>query len=143
MNCKEIFTKSVSDRLEDKAVIGVITVKAINLESLDLKMRSNGTNCTELTLDDGRWVFNRSRSGEIIVGVEKDEDSKNGIRRMPCSYNKEITLTIVMDDFSVEIFEDGRSMSSAIYPPEGADGIELIVKADACEYTRAEIVKTV
>ncbi|MBR2350845.1 MAG: glycoside hydrolase family 32 protein, partial [Clostridia bacterium] len=118
VNCKEIFTKSVSDRLEDKAVIGVITVKAINLESLDLKMRSNGTNCTELTLDDGRWVFNRSRSGEIIVGVEKDEDSKNGIRRMPCSYNKEITLTIVMDDFSVEIFEDGRSMSSAIYPPE-------------------------
>ncbi len=58
---------------------------------------------------------------------------------MPYSASDEVTLTIVMDEFSVEIFEDGRAMSSTIYPPEGADGIELTVKADSCEYTRADV----
>ena len=103
-------------------------------------MRSSGANYTELTLNNGEWVFNRSKSGERIAGVEKDADSLNGIRRMHCSDTKEITLTIVMDDFSVEIFEDGRAMSSTIYPPEGADGLELTVKADSCLYERADVV---
>ena len=51
-----------------------------------------------------------------------------------------MTLTLVMDDFSVEIFEDGRSLTSTVYPPEGADGFELTVKAEKCLYERADIV---
>ena len=46
-----------------------------------------------------------------------------------------------MDEFSVEIFEDGRVLSSTIYPPLGADGLELIVKAKDCHYTKADIAK--
>ncbi len=140
VNCGEAYKCAVSDRLEDKASKGVITIKATDLESLDVKMRSNGENYTRLTLNDGEWVFDRSKSGEAIIGVEKDPDSLNGIRRMPCSGKKEITLTIVMDEFSVEIFEDGRVLSSTIYPPADADGLEIDVKAESCQYERATIL---
>lgn len=141
VNCSEVYKTSVSEKLEDKATKGVITIKATDLEYLALKMRSNGTNCTEFSLNGSEWVFNRSNSGEAIVGAEKDADSMNGIRRMPYSGNREITLTIVMDEFSVEIFEDGRALSSTIYPPIDADSIELTIKAGSCEYERADIVQ--
>ena len=139
VSCNKVLEASVIDRLEDKAVTGVITVNASDVESLAIKLRSDGTNYTALALKDGEWVFDRSKSGEIIVGAEKDDDSVNGIRRMPCSNNKDIILTIVMDEFSVEIFEDGRVLSSTIYPPDNADGIELTVNAKSCLYQRADI----
>ena len=140
VNCKEVYKTTVTDKLEDNVVRGVITVKATGLESISIKMRSDGVNFTSLTLNNGEWVFDRSRSGETIVGAEKDSDTLNGIRRMPYSGNKEVTLTLVMDDFSVEIFEEGRSLTSTVYPPEGADGFELTVKAEKCLYERADIV---
>ena len=141
MNCGEAYKATVCDKLEDKLVSGVITIKATGLESMDIKMRSNGTNYTQLSLRDGEWVFDRSKSGEVIRGAEKDEDSINGIRRMPYSDKREVTLTIVMDEFSVEIFEDGRALSSTIYPPFDGKGFELTVKSENCEYERAEIIK--
>ena len=139
-SCKEVLKAKVEEHFTDKAKSGVITIKATELESLDIKLRSNGESYTRLSLNEGDWVFDRSLSGEIIVGAEKDESSMKGIRSMPCSQSGEITLTIVMDEFSVEIFEDGRALSSTIYPPENADGLELIVKAASCLYERAEIV---
>ena len=59
---------------------------------------------------------------------------------MPFSNDRDVTVTIVLDDFSVEVFEDGRVMSSTIYPPEDADGLELCVDADNWTYTRSDIV---
>ena len=118
----------------------MVTIKATKLEEFAIKMRSNGTNYTELRLENNEWVFNRSKSGEEIVGAEKDSDSLNGIRRMPCSNRADVTVTIVMDEFSVEIFEGGRVLSSTIYPPCDADGLELTVKAADCLYERADIV---
>ena len=140
VNCGEVHKAAVCDKIEDKAVKGVITIKATSLESFEMKMRSNGTHYTKLMLKDGQWVFDRSKSGETITGVEKDPDSLNGIRRMPYSNKKEVTVTIVMDDFSVEIFEDGRALTSTIYPPSDADGLELAVKADTCQYERADVI---
>ena len=140
VNCSEVYNTAVNEKLVDNVKRGVITIKVTSLESLDIKLRSNGENFTRLTLNNGEWVFDRSKSGEAIVGVEKDADSLNGIRRMPCSGKQEITLTIVIDDFSVEIFEDGRSLTSTIYPPDDADGLELTVKAESCQYERADIV---
>lgn len=139
VNCIEKYKTTVRDQLSDKVEKGVITITATDLESLDIKMRVGGENYTRLTLIDGEWVFDRSKSGEAIVGAEKDSDSLSGIRRMPYSGKKDVTLTIVMDDFSVEIFEDGRVLSSTIYPPLGADAFELNVKAASCYYTRAEV----
>lgn len=140
VNCTESYKAAVCDKLEDKVRKGVITIKATNLEALAIKMRSNGVNYTQLTLKDGQWVLDRSKSGETIIGAEKDLDSVNGIRRMPLSNKKEITLTIVMDAFSVEIFEDGRALSSTIYPPDDADSFVLAVRAESCQYERADIV---
>jgi hypothetical protein len=45
-----------------------------------------------------------------------------------------------MDAFSVEIFEDGRALSSTIYPPDDADSFVLAVRAESCQYERADIV---
>ena len=59
----------------------------------------NGTNYTSLDLIGDEWVFNRSKSGETITGVEKDSDSLNGIRRMPYIKAETTVLTILMDDF--------------------------------------------
>ena len=139
VNSQLVYEADVCDRLCDRAVTGVVSVKATNLRELSIKLRSNGENYTSMALVDGEWVFDRSKSGEAIVGAEKDADSLNGIRRMPYSGNDDVILTIVMDEFSVEIFEDGRALSSTIYPPVGADGIELCVKADSCHYERSDI----
>lgn len=139
VNCTEASKIPVRDKLEDKVVKGVITIKATNLEELEIRMRSDGTSYTSISLKNGEWVFDRSKSGEAIIGVEKDSDSLNGIRRMPFSNKKETTITIVMDEFSVEIFEDGRALSSTIYPPQSADGFELTAKAESCIYERANI----
>ena len=139
VNSEPVYEADVCDRLCDRAVTGVVSVKATNLRDLSIKLRSNGENYTSMALVDGEWVFDRSKSGEAIVGAEKDADSLNGIRRMPYSGNDDVTLTIVMDEFSVEIFEDGRALSSTFYPPVGADGIELCVKADSCHYERSDI----
>ena len=134
-----VLTENVDKEFFDEVVHGVVTIKAKGLKNLALKLRDNGENCTELCLKDGEWVFCRARSGEEVKGVEKDADSLAGIRRMPCSMKDEITLTIVMDDFSVEIFEDGNAMSSTIYPPENAVGLALKVEANACTYQKATV----
>ena len=140
VNCTETYKATAPGTLTDKAVKGVITVKATDLAGFSMKMRAGGGHYTALSLQNGQWVFDRSGSGEAISGAEKDADSLNGIRRMPCSMGKEITLTVVMDEFSVEIFEDGRALSATVYPPEDADGIELSVQAESWQYTRADIV---
>ena len=46
-----------------------------------------------------------------------------------------------MDEFSVEIFEDVRALSSTIYPPFDGNRIELSVKADSCYYEREDVLK--
>lgn len=142
VNCGEALKSSVYDRFEDNVKNGVITIKATNLENLEIKMRSNGNNYTVLMLENGEWVFDRSKSGESIIGAEKDADSLNGIRRMPFSGKKDVTLTIVTDEFSVEIFEDGRALSSTIYPPDDATALQLNVQAKSCVYERAIIIQS-
>ena len=139
LKAKETVKTVGCDSISDRVVTGIVTVKATELESLVMKMRTDGENYTELSLKDGEWVFNRSRSGEEIKGVEKDSDSLSGIRRMPFSANKEVTLTVVMDKYSIEIFEDGRAMTSTIYPPECADALEISVKAKEWHYERADV----
>ena len=46
VNCGEALKSSVYDRFEDNVKNGVITIKATNLENLEIKMRSNGKNIT-------------------------------------------------------------------------------------------------
>ena len=53
--------------------------------------------------------------------------------------NNQKIKTIVMDDFSVEIFEDGMALTLTIYPPDDANGLQPNVKASSCHYTRADV----
>ena len=129
----------VEKSFTDEVKRGVITIETTSLKSLSLKLRKGENNYTSFSLENGEWVFDRSKSGEQIVGVEKDADSLSGIRRMPFSKGDKTTLTLVLDDYSVEIFENGKSLSATIYPPENANGLELIVDAKSCVYTKKEI----
>ena len=131
--------EKVDNRLLDAVKIGVLRIHAKNLQSLKLHLRQKGEHYVSLMLEDGEWVFDRSRVGKPIVGAEKDEDSLNGIRRMPFGGKENTVLTIVMDEFSVEIFEDGKALSSTIYPEEDADELCLTVDAEECSYRRQRI----
>ena len=51
---------------------------------------------------------------------------------MPFIGGDETQIVIVMDEFSIEIFADGKSLSSTIYPDSDADGFELFVDTDSC-----------
>ncbi len=131
--------EKVAAELKDSAVTGVLRIKAKNLRSLSLRLRQKGENYALLELLNGEWVFDRSRAGEKIVGVEKDQDSLAGIRRMPFSGGAETVLTVVLDEFSVEIFENGKALSATVYPELDADGICLTVDADECVYVRESV----
>ena len=137
---KEVLRKNVNGVLTDKATTGILRIQAKDLKGLSLQLRQKGDTVTKLTIVDGEWVFDRSQSGEKITGVEKDSDSLAGIRRMPKGKGKITELTIVMDTFSVEIFEDGNVLSSTVYPDLDADGITLSVEAEQCTYVREEIL---
>ena len=123
----------------DDAKIGVLRIQAKNLRSLRLALRKKGESQAELALKDGEFIFDRSKVGEEITGVEKDEDSLNGIRRMPFSGRENVELTVVMDEFSVEIFENGKVLSSTIYPDQDATEICLTVDAQECVYRRESL----
>ena len=136
---KVVKEQTVKNEMTDNVKIGVLKIKAENLTEFSLKIRRKGDNYALLKLNGDEWVFDRSRAGEQINGQEKDEDSLSGIRRMPYNKKKITSLTIVLDEFSVEIFEDGKALSSTVYPSVDADGLELKVKADSCSYVREEI----
>lgn len=127
-------------RHTDRMDRGVITVGAKNLRGMDLSLRVGGGCRTTISLVGDEWILDRSHSGEQIVGVETDADSLAGIRRMPHTAGDETTLTVVMDDFSLEVFEGGRSLTSTIYPPDGANGIELSLTADEWYVEKADVV---
>ncbi|MBQ8395257.1 MAG: glycoside hydrolase family 32 protein [Clostridia bacterium] len=132
--------EKVAGCLLDTASVGVLRIQAKNLRALTLQLRKKGENCALLTLQNGEWVFDRSRAGEAITGVEKDEDSLRGIRRMPFGGEETTELIVVMDTFSVEIFENGKALSATIYPEEDAEGICLSVDADECLYRRERVI---
>ena len=127
--------KSVSDNI----VSGVVKLEAKGLKSLSLKVRKKGDKFASLTLKNGEWVFDRKNAGESIIGVEKDEYSLAQIRTMPFDGGENTSLEIVLDTFSVEIFADGRALSSIVVPEEDADGLELELDAESCIYRRFSI----
>ena len=128
--------EKVESQLFDSAVTGVLRIQAKNLRSLDLCIRKKGEKCARLALKNGEWVFDRSNAGEAILGQEKNADSLAGIRRMPFGGKETTELTVVLDAFSVEIFENGKALSSTVYPDLDAEEISLTVDADECVYVR-------
>lgn len=137
---KEAIRKTDVKAVKDNVKIGVAEISADNLREFDLLMRKGKGAFTSFKLAGKEWVFDRSHSGEPITGVETNADSIAGIRRMPFDGKCRTQITIVFDEFSVEIFVNGKSMTSTVYPPQDADGLELKIDADNCEYVRYDIV---
>lgn len=140
VSADKVYEKEVCGSLTDNIKIGVVRINAKNLKAFDLRLRKKGDAYTGFYLKDGQWIFDRSRSGEKIDGKESDADSLAGIRRMPSDGCAETELTVVLDEFSVEIFVNGKALSSTVYPDTDADGLELKVKADKCTVSRFEVV---
>lgn len=135
----EVINKAVDGTFVDSVKIGVVKIKTKNLKDLTLYLRKKGNTYTKFYLNGNEWVFDRSHSGEKIEGTERDTDSLAGIRRMPFENCVDTEITVVLDKFSVEIFVNGKALSSTIYPEIDADGLELSVKADECVYLRSEV----
>lgn len=131
--------ETVDKGLSDNAITGVLRIRAKNLRRLTLKLRKKGKKHASFAFNGEEWVFNRANVGEAISGQEKDEDSLLGIRRMPFGGKQTTEITVVMDEFSLEIFENGKALSSTVYPDLDADGIYLSVDADECVYVRETI----
>lgn len=131
-----VFSKCLSKNYKDKAKVGFYKLELKELQEFDLKLRKGKEHFTSLKLEKDEWVFNRSNSGEKIVGQETDSDSSLGIRRMPLKDQKEHLIYIVLDEFSVELFIDGMSLTSLIYPDEQDDLLELEVSCKECKITK-------
>ncbi|MBE7087234.1 MAG: glycoside hydrolase family 32 protein [Clostridiales bacterium] len=136
---KSLLKTKIDKSFKDNAVVGTIKLKIKDLESFSMRLRGKGDECVKLCLEKGEWVFDRSKLSEKITGVEKDEFSLSGKRCMPFTGNKETEITVVMDLFSLEIFIDGKAMTSTIYPDDDADEIAIEVKSSNCEYERFSV----
>ena len=91
-----------------------------------------------MNLGVNEFIFDRSNMKNKISGVEKDSDSLNGIRRMPINNLKDVTIEVIMDEFSLEFFINGKSASFQVYNDLDADGVELSFKASNCEYIKSK-----
>ena len=105
-----------NDIYQEHVRCGFYKLNVKDLTSFELTLRQGKTHKTTFTLNKNEWVFDRSHSGIEISGKESDQDSLNGIRRMPLIKKDEHEIYLVLDEFSVEIFVDGVSMTSTIYP---------------------------
>jgi beta-fructofuranosidase len=140
-NYENSATKQVEKHLRDEFKIGALKLQISNLEDLNLKLRQKGDQYFNVTLNGNEIVFDRSKAGEQIVGAEKNDDSLNGIRRMPIEDLDNVEIEIISDEFSLEFFVNGLSASFTLYPDSDSVGLELDVKSNCCSYTKSEYIK--
>ena len=113
--------------------VGTLELEVENLNNLEINLRQGEDQVTKFYLDGNDFVFDRSKSGEALGGLEKDELSLKGIRKMPYEKKEKDIIYIVMDKYSVEIFVNGISMSNVVYPKESSDGVEIKIGAKTAE----------
>ena len=123
------------DKYSDHLSVGTMVLEIEKLKKLSIDLRKGDGEVTKFYLDKKDFVFDRSKSGEKIEGLEKDELSLKGIRKMPYLKKDKDIIYIVMDKYSVEIFVNGISMSNVIYPKESSDGVEIKLRAKEVELT--------
>ena len=134
-NCVE---KHIKKTHNTKFKYGAFKLEIDNLQDFRLKLRKKDEQYFAVHLENGLFVFDRSKAGEEIKGVETDEDSLNGIRRMPLLNNEKVTIEIISDEFSLEFFVNGLAASFLIYPDFDAEDFELHIKADNCISYKSE-----
>ena len=121
---------NIEDKYEDHLTVGTLILEASNLKSLSIDLRKGDGEVTKFYLDKDEFYFDRSKSGELIKGVETDKLSLKGMRKMPYRKKEKDVIYIVLDKYSVEIFVNGISMSNAIYPKETSDLFTISVSGE-------------
>ncbi|MCM8711843.1 glycoside hydrolase family 32 protein [Clostridium sp. SYSU_GA19001] len=106
-----------------------LEIDALDASKFGLKILKDEENETVMYYDktEGKFVFDRSKNGEALLGAEQDEDIKY-IRKVAVTLlNNKLKLRIFIDRSSVEIFiQDGEKvMSSTVYPKSTAKNIEF------------------
>ena len=115
---------------------GFYKLEVSDLEYLQILFRKGREHVTSLSLINNEWIFDRSKSGAAITGAETDEDSLKQIRRMPLIDKKDHKIYFILDEFSVEIFIDGLSMTSTIYPDLEDDLLSINTKCKCAKLTK-------
>ena len=111
-------------RLSGECYVLNLTAEKAAPFTLELKKGDGKSVSLSYDAEKKELVFCRANSGELIIGVEKDDDSLASVRRMPLG-GVGVDVTVVADRFSVEVFAEGKSLSATVCAPFGADGIEL------------------
>ena len=114
---------------EEHVKVGFYRIDVEDLKEFSMRIRSSEKEWTSYDLIGDEFIFNRSNSGEKFTGSEKDEDSLNGIRRMSLLKQEKHVFYLVLDEFSVEIFVDGLSLSSQIFPSKKSDLLKINIKS--------------
>ena len=127
---KQFEQLDISNHYEEHVKVGFYKLDVNHLEDLQISIRKGQNYETTFRLNKDEWVFDRSRSGEVINGKETDEDSLNGIRRMPFDHQDKQEIYLLLDLYSVEIFVNGKPLTSLIYPFENSDLLSIDVKAN-------------
>ena len=130
---KLVHSKVLNKDYKERVTTGFYKLEVEDLESLNVEFRKGKKHTTTFKFGKDEWVFDRSKSGVAITGVESDNDSLNGIRRMPYIKKDKHEIYFVLDEFSVEIFVDGLSLTSTIYPDQKDDLLKINVKAKSAK----------
>ncbi len=93
---------------------GIIHFSFNDLESLEMRFYEDEEKYAKLTLIGDELVFDRSRCEQVSF-KETDANSLMGIRKMPVNLSKKSHESyLVIDHGSVEIFFDGKTLSSLL-----------------------------
>ena len=122
-------TVDIKNTYEDHISVGTLKLEVEHLKSLFINLREGNGEVTKFYLKGDEFYFDRSKSGEIIAGEEKDELSLKCIRKMPYLKKEKDIIYIVMDKYSIEIFVNGISMSNVIYPKDNSDAFKIDVSS--------------
>lgn len=120
----EINEHIINQTYSFKSKIGFYKFEIEDLSTLHFYMRKGDKHFTHFYLGDNEWVFDRSNSGIELFGEEKDVFGK-GIRKMPYIKKDKHEIYVVLDEFSIEIFVDGLSMTALVYPDLDEDIFEV------------------
>ena len=133
--------QTIENTINDEFKIGAIKFNINELKDFNLKLRKKENQYFEVSLVGNELIFDRSKSGEEIVGAEKNQDSLNGIRRMPIENLENVEIEIISDEFSLEFFVNGLSASFTLYPDIDSNGLEVNLQAKSCKYIKSDFIK--
>lgn len=104
---------------------GVIKIDAKKLYSFEINVKSSKKESYKIYTKDEYIICDRSNTLTPIKGNETNEFSFKGERYMPFIKNERSEIYIVIDEFSVEFFHNGLSLSSLVYNDKKANNVTI------------------